>query len=110
MYALQGIDIDLEKEIMDMQSAPFIAVTGLHDDSTIQYFICAEQTVYLEAKTLMDAITDLVATYFVFNISYPRSTCPALIFFQHFVFGLTDKQGVPPATVKLVGSLQKIES
>ena len=77
----------------------------------IQYFICVEQTIYLEAKTLTDAITDLVATYFVFNISYPRSTSPILIFFQQFVFGLTDKQGsVPPATVKLVGSLQKIKN
>ena len=54
-----------------MQSAPFIALTGVYDDSTIQYFICAEEAIYLEAKTLTDAITDLVATYFVFNIVYP---------------------------------------
>ena len=91
-----------------MQSAPFIVLTGLHDDSTIQYFICVEQTIYVEVKRLTDAIIDLIATYSVFNISYPRSISPVLIFFQHFVFGLTDKQGVPTSTVKLVGSLQKI--
>ena len=95
---------------MEMRSTPFIVVTGNHDDSTIQYFVCVEQTIYLEVKTLTDAITDLVATYYVFNISYPKSTKPILIFFQHFVFGLTDNQSVPPATVKLVGSLQKIKN
>ena len=92
-----------------MQSAPFIAVTGLYDDSTIQYFICAEQAIYLEAKTLRDVITDLITVYFVFNIAYPKSISPVLIFFQHFVFELADKQAIPPATVKLVGSLLKMD-
>ena len=95
---------------MEMQSVPFIVDIGHHDDSTIQYFICVEQMIYLEVKTLTDAITDMVATSFVFNISYTKSTSPIIIFFQHFVFGLTDMQSVPPATVRLVGSLQKIEN
>ena len=92
------VDIDLDKEIMEMQSAPLIIGTRLHDDS----ILCAEKTIYLEAKTLTDAITDMVVTYFVFNISYPKNTSPDLIFSHHFVFGLTDKQNVPPDTVKLV--------
>ena len=93
-----------------MQSAPFIAVTGLHEDGNIQYFICCEQIIYLEAKKVIDAIVNLIcmATYFIFNISYPKALAPVMIFFQHFVMDLRDDQSIPTSTVKLIGSLQII--
>ena len=83
-------------------------MTGLFDDATTQCFICVEQSIFVEVKSLTDAIIDLLATYYAFNISYPKSTSPLLIFFQHFVFGLHDQQAIPTATVKLVGNLEKI--
>ena len=101
--ALHGTDVDLNygDAINSIHSCNWAPCTmTLY---TIQYFICAEQTVYLEVKTIMDAITNLIATTLS---SYPKSTSPVLIFFQHFVFGIADKQSIPPALVKLVGSLQ----
>ena len=47
---------------------------------------------------------DMIAAYFVFDISYPKSTSPALIFIQHKVLGLQDDQPVPLAAAKLIGN------
>lgn len=55
------------------QSAPFIATAGNPGERNFQVFICAEQEVLLESKTLQDSLIDLISTYFVFDISYPKS-------------------------------------
>ena len=89
------------------QSAPYIVTTGIAGESTFQTFICAEQEVLLESKTLQDCLIDLISTYFVFDISYPKSLAAIFLFFQHYIFNLKDKQNVPNATSLLVRNLQK---
>ena len=44
---------------------------------------------------LNTALTDLFSAYFVFDIAYPLAGVPILIFFQHYVFGLKDRQKIP---------------
>ena len=70
---------------MEMQLAPFIEVTGFHDDSTVQYFICAEQTIYLEAKKLTDAIIDLILSS-TFRIQEVYIYKPPVDIFSTFCF------------------------
>ena len=44
---------------------------------------------------LNTALIDLFSAYFVFNIAYPLAGVPILFFFQHYVFGLKDRQKIP---------------
>ena len=90
-----------------LQSAPYIITVGIAGESSFQIFICAEQEVLIESKTLQDSLIDLIATYFVFDISYPKSLAAIYLFFQHYIFNLKDKQNVPNATALLVRNLQK---
>ena len=76
-------------------------------DST-QFFIVCEQAILFESKSLRDAFIDLIATYFVFNIAYPKSVCGVMLFFQHFVFNLKDKQKQPPCLTKLSQNLSAL--
>ena len=108
---MQTCDVDLEKEVSEIeQSAPFILNTGASvGDENSQFFVCCEQAIYLESNSAKDVIIDLICTYFVFDIVYPKSLNAILLFLQHYVFKLTDQQPLPPATSKLVGSLKKIK-
>ena len=99
----------MEREISQIQqSAPYLVITGLLEAENCQFFVCSEQDILLESKSVKDAIIDLIATYFVFDIAYPKQLNAIILFFQHYVFELTDDQPVPGATIKLVENLQKL--
>ena len=68
--------------------------------------MCAEQQIVLESSTMRDAVLDLVASYFVFDISYPKSLSAILIFIQHEIFGMGDSQSIPIAAAKLMGNIK----
>ena len=93
-----------------VQAAPFIVITGICGDENSQIFICAEKNVFLESKTIMQAVIDLIAFYFVYDITYPKYVNSILMFFQHYVFRLTDKQPVPATLMKLTGNLKQFDS
>ena len=61
----------------------------------------------MESKNLRDAVINLISYYFIVDISYPKFVESVLLFFQHFVFKLPDKQPVPPILAKLIGNLKK---
>ena len=90
------------------QSAPILVFTGQAGNETAQFYVCCEQGVLLEAKTVKDAIIDLTAAYYVFDITYPKGVDGILLFFQHFVFGLKRQQVVPLPALKLISNLNKI--
>jgi len=83
-------------------------ITGIAGEEQFQIFVCAEQSVVLESRSVNDALIDLIAAYFVFDISYPKYLDSVLIFIQQFVFSLKDQQPLPNAVVKLVGNLEKL--
>ena len=98
----------MEEELSQIeQAAPFIVITGIPGDENAQFFICGEKEVLMESKTLRDAIIDLICHYFIYDISYPKYLDSILLFFQHHVFKLTDKQPVPALLSKLIGNLKK---
>ena len=66
-------NIDLDDEVFKVQqAAPFIVTTGIAGEEQFQVFVCAEQSVILESKSVKDSLIDLIAAYFVFDISYPK--------------------------------------
>ena len=57
---------------------------------------------------MKDAVIDLMATYYVFDIAYPTALVPLHIFFQHYVCGIKDLQPVPASTARLISNLSKL--
>ena len=91
------------------QSAPFLVFTGQAGDEMAQFYVCCEQGVLLEAKTVKDAIIDLIAAllYMCLTSLIPR-VLMAFYFFFNTVFGLRDKQVVPLPALKLISNLNKV--
>ena len=90
------------------QSEPFILVTGKPGMETSQTFICCDGQIYIESKSVHDAMLDLIFTYFVFDIPYPKITCSILIFLQHYVLNLPDNQTASSTVKTLVTNLEKL--
>jgi len=90
------------------QSAPYL-ITGTPGSVNCQVFIGCEQEIFFESNSIKDAIIDLIGTYFVFNIAYPKYLNSIFLFIQHFVFNLKDKQPVPMTVSNIVRNLQKLD-
>ena len=101
--------MDLEDEISEMeQSEPYITVTSKPGTDTSQIFLCCESQIFIESKSMRDAMIEMMSTYFVFDIVYPKSLYGVLIFLQHHVFNLQDQQTVPSTVKTLLANLQKL--
>lgn len=99
----------MDQEISDIgQSEPFILVTGEVGTDNAQYFICIENALAIESKTFRDALVDVIASYYVFDIVYPKHLAGVFMFFQHCVFGLKDAGRLPPCLQKLMENVQKL--
>jgi len=106
---LQTCDKDIDNEISKIkQSAPYLVIIGVPGDINCQIFACAEQETVLECRSVSDAIIDLIAAYFTFNISYPKFIKCLLLFIQHFIFGFKYSQEVPMAVKNIVRNLEKM--
>ena len=108
-FHIQTCDIDIDKEASNIkQCEQYMIITGLLDAENCQVFICSEQQELLESKSVKEGIIDLIATYFVFNIAYPKPVHGILLFLQHYVFQLTDNAPIPTTTMSLLGNLQRL--
>ena len=110
MFILQCCDVDIDSEVSSVtQSESFLLLTGQPGTENCQVFICCEAELYIESKSIKDALIDLILTYFVFDIVYPKNFRNVLLFIQHFVFDLPDQQPVSSALSTFVTNLQKLE-
>ncbi len=73
------------------------------------YDIVVEGSSLVQSTDLSTALVDLFGAYFVFDIAYPPELYPVLIFFQHYVFGLKDKQKVPVSVTTTVGTMCRLD-
>ena len=98
----------MDSELSEVtQSEPFLLVTGEPGSDSCQVFVCCEGQIYIESKSVKDALLDLISTYFVFDIMYPKPLRSILLFLQHFVLDLPDEQSVSSAVSTLVANLEK---
>lgn len=105
----QTCDVDLNNEVAQIpQAAPFVTITGKPGEENAQYYVCAENGVLVESKSIRAVIIDLLATYYVFDLSYPKTISAFLLFFQHIIFELKDSQAFPATAAKLVANLNKV--
>lgn len=101
----------MEQEVTSIeQAAPYIAITGTAGDENAQFIVCSEKQIVLESSSMRDAVLNLMASYFVFDIAYPKGLSAILIFIQHEIFGITDNQNIPMSAAKLMGNFKKLDN
>ena len=49
-----------------------MVVAGCFREENSQVLVCCEELVYLESSNMKEAVFQLIATYFVYNQSYPK--------------------------------------
>lgn len=92
------------------QATPHILVVGEPGAPSTHYFVADEKETLLESQSMADAILDVVATYHVFDIPYPKSLEAILVFLEHYGFGLNIRSNasVPIITSGLVSNLNRV--
>ena len=100
---MQG-SVDIEEETEKLgRKEPYILLS--ESDETTKYHIIVENTCMVTTHTLPDALVNIICTYFIFDMAYPKQMYPLLIFLQHFVFNLKDRQKVPTSVTALCSSI-----
>jgi len=96
-------DISVEENLQKIkQNEPYILKAT--DD---QYFIVIERQITTEHTKFLDAVTSLICTYFVYDISYSKVLTPILIFVQRYFLGIKDNQMIPNCVTRLLSSLDQ---
>lgn len=73
-----------------------------------QYFVCAEKKILCQTVKIKEAFLDIIAVYYVYNISYPKFSSVVLLFFQQYVFNIKDSQIIPIPLIRLISSLNAL--
>ena len=81
-------EIILDKEDQEKMT-PYIVTGESRLDSTF-FYILADNVKICSTNNMLKALKLLVATFFVFNIAYPKRVHAALIFFQKIFLNLHD--------------------
>ena len=91
------------------KGTPYIVKISSDADVGNQFFVVIEKNFLSESGKFSTALLDLFAAYFVYDIAYPQPLYACLIFIQHYIFGMDDKQNVPNNAKILYSSLAKVE-
>ena len=71
---IQTSDVDIDEEVKQ------IVATGQPGHENAQFFIACEQAILLKSKSVQDALVDLISTYYIFDMAYPKSVLGILLF------------------------------
>ncbi len=91
----QTADVDLGLEA-SIQLEPFFLIVGQIGSVECNYLLVAENEIILESKSFLEAIFDVMGTYFHYNICYSKQLNYILQFFQSYILD------IPVTTQKLL--------
>ena len=87
---IQTSDADIDEEVKQ------IVATGQPGHENAQFFIACEQAILLESKSVQDALVDLISTYYIFDMAYPKScSLRNLAFFSMSCLGYKTNKSHP---------------
>ena len=72
-------------------------------------YLAAERCLLGTTNNDFNIIVALISIYYTLSIVYPKPILPILIFFQHIVLNIVDKQKVPAIVNRIVFTLDRIE-
>ena len=104
------MDVSCDADEDAHQVVPCIVFTAEPGSIEARYFIYYDKLAVCECSSLRDAFVDLIAAYHVFHIPFPKVLSGVLLFFQHEVFEVRDKQVHPMNLFTLVSNLQKLKN
>ena len=87
-------------------SAPYIAICL--GDMSCELFVMCERIPFAQSTDFLSVLVCLIGAYFTFNIAYPASLKNVLVFVQHFILDIKDKQQIPNAALQLCSTLDKM--
>ena len=82
-FTLQAGDLD-EQLYKTNSNYPYIAVVQM--DYSINMSLVIEREIVCETKSVLNSIQVLLASYFVFNIVYPKLLGGLFLFFKRYIF------------------------
>ncbi len=62
-----------------------VAQNFVNENGHAQLYVVAERVVLHECLSVLHGLLSLMATYFTFNIAYPKALYAPLVFLQHFI-------------------------
>ena len=81
-------------------NAPILAVCPTSIECI--FHIIVEQEPTCELTGFDSALIHLIATYFIYDIAYPKPFKALLLMLQHHILGFSDKQPDPSSVVEIV--------
>lgn len=103
LFCLQGNE-NLEEQIQAVKvNYPYIAVVTM--DAAMNIFIVAEQVVICKAASISVATKLLLASFYVFNIEYPKLLGGVLYFFEYYLYNIRSRKNLPISVIQLCNSL-----
>ena len=85
---------------------PYIGVVA--GDDSLSFSVVTERLLILSTGSFFKAFQALMASFYAFNIEYPKALSTPLIFIQHFIFSIKE-ESLPPAIVRFISSVDKLE-
>jgi len=75
-----------------MMNAPYISI--VLGDMSCELFVMCEHIPFAQSTDFVSVLVCLIGAYFAFNIAYPASLKNVLVFVQHFILDIKNKQHV----------------
>ena len=71
------------------------------------YSILVENAAVAETNDFVQALPLLLGALYFFNVEYPKTFEAALLFFQKFILGISERSKLPSKVLALMSNLKK---
>lgn len=106
---LKGESISVDEAITSIEvKSPCIIAFGTTLDSVGEAKVVMEGDNVLHMPTLLTALHYCMASYYVFNISYPVEFRPFMLFLEKYIYGMKPSLKLPLSVTLLYDNLQKV--
>ena len=104
---LPQMHCDLDAEVSKVpHNHPYLV--AMVAANAVRFYHIAERIVLCEARSFTQGLMTLIATYYTFDMAYPKPLNPILTFVERVVMKVSASAQVPNSVTKLVSSLDKI--
>ena len=87
-------------------AAPYIIQAG--PANARQYFLVAENIVYVEVDDFLQAVAAVVGLYYVYNVVYPKQWNNCLLFMEKKLLGITSGPSINALPAGVISDIEKI--
>ena len=91
-----------------MPKTPYIGCVGEDMVNITEYTIIAERLPVTTVTDFRKAIIALIATYYSFNIQYPKEVGNTLLFIERHLLGITTGQRMAAAATQTISAIDKM--